>query len=60
MDLLPFVEFAINTSAQDIIGLSLQKVVLGKVLWASVDLVEDLHPIEAAQLLVSEVQGRVK
>ena len=55
VELLPFVEFAINASVQDISGLSIQKLVFGKVLRAPVDLVNGLHPIEAALSWVCEV-----
>ena len=48
MELLPFGKFAINASMQDSSGLSPQQLVFGWVLWAPVDLVEGLHPIEAA------------
>ena len=55
MELLPFVEFAINASVQDKSGLSPQKMVFGLVLQALVDLVNGLHLIEAAQSWVFEV-----
>ena len=40
---------------QDISGPGLQQLVFGKVLQAPVDLVDGLHPIEAAQSWVFEV-----
>ena len=56
MELLPFVEFAINKSVQGSSGLISQQVVFVYVLQALIDLVEGLPPIEAAQSWVSEVQ----
>ena len=55
MELLPFVEYAINASVQDSSGLSPQQLVFVKVFWALVDLVGGLHPIKIAQSWVFEV-----
>ena len=60
MELLLFVEFAINASMWNSSRLFLQQLVFGKKLWALVDLVEGLHPIKAAQLLVSKPQDVLK
>ena len=60
MELLPFVEFDINASVQDSSGLTLQQLVFGQVTRAPVDLVDGLHPIEAAQSWVCEVQDIVE
>ena len=60
VELFPFVEFDINASVQDSIGLNPKQLVFGQVLWAAVDLVEGLHPIEAAQSWDSEVQNVVE
>ena len=60
VEFIPFVEFAINASIQDSSGQSPQKLGFGQVLWVSIDLVEGLHPIEAAQSWVPEVQDAVK
>ena len=56
VEVVPFVEFAINASVQDSSGLSPQHLVFGQVLWAPVDLVDDLHLIKAAQSWVSGVK----
>ena len=52
---LPFVEFAINAIMQDKSVLSPEQLVFGQILRALVDLVDGLHPIEAAQSWASEV-----
>ena len=45
---------------QDNIGLTLQQLVFSKLLWAPVDFLEGLHPIEAIHSWVSEAQDMVK